>query len=159
MLRDVGSKRKEVYTEPSRIALLGPPGCGKSECIRWTTRFFTECLGWEHGVQFQKLAPQHTMAALIGGRTVHGWGQIPINATSVLEHAKKQGLTDVDELFLRSQNQRYLLIDEISSLAALVCGILDSNLGRARSRQPYAKRTDGSRRPFGGPHDMPNSNY
>ena len=42
-------------------------------------------------MQFQMLAPQHTMALLIGGRTVHSWGKVPINDTEV--HG------DVDELF------------------------------------------------------------
>ena len=57
------------FTEPYRKCLLGPPGTGKSECIRWTRRFFEEVMGWDTGVHFQMLAPQHTMALLIGGRT------------------------------------------------------------------------------------------
>ena len=56
------------FSEPSRKCLLGPPCTGKSECIRWTRRFFEEVMGWESGVHFQMLAPQHTMALLIGGR-------------------------------------------------------------------------------------------
>ena len=64
---------------------------GKSECINWTIRFFTECLGWEHGVQFQCLASQHTMAALIGGTTVHGWGKVPVNATQLFQAARNMG--------------------------------------------------------------------
>jgi hypothetical protein len=66
--------KKDRNSEPSREFLLGPPGAGKSECIHWTIRYFNECLGWEHGVQHQCLASQHTMAALIGGTTMHGWG-------------------------------------------------------------------------------------
>ena len=49
----------ERNSEPSRECLLGPPGCGKSECLKWTIRFFQECLGWEHGVQYQCLASQN----------------------------------------------------------------------------------------------------
>ena len=64
---------------------------GKSECINWTIRFFTECLGWEHGVQFQCLASQHTMAALIGGTTVHGWGKVPVNPTQLFQAARNMG--------------------------------------------------------------------
>ena len=66
--------------------------------------FFEEVLGWEHGVQFQLLAPQHTMALLIGGNTIHSWGQVPINATSMQEARGKKGSQDVDELFERTQS-------------------------------------------------------
>ena len=55
----------------------------KNECLRWTRRCFEEVLGWTSGVQFQMVAPQHTMALLIGGKTVHSWSQVPINATSM----------------------------------------------------------------------------
>ena len=81
----IGRKKQAPRSEPYRKCLLGPPGTGKSECIRWTRRFFEEVLGWEQGVQFQLVAPQHTMALLIGGTTVHSWGQVPINATSMQE--------------------------------------------------------------------------
>ena len=56
-------------SEPSRECLLGPPGSGKSECIKWQIRFFTECFGWELGVQYQTLASQHTIwQRSLGGR-------------------------------------------------------------------------------------------
>ena len=42
---DNSERRRERYSEPLRTALLGVPGAGKSECIRWTRRFFEECLG------------------------------------------------------------------------------------------------------------------
>ena len=129
---------------------VGPPGTGKSECLRWTRRFFEEVLGWTHGVQFQMVAPQHTMALLIGGGTVHWFGQVPINATGMQQRGSKKGEQDVDELFERTQSLRWLLIDEIEALAAVVFGILHGNLCKAMSRSPYAKRKDGSQRPFGG---------
>ena len=55
----------KVNSAPKRLALIAPPGTGKSQCIKWMCRFFTECLGWTHGVQFTNLAPQNRMAALI----------------------------------------------------------------------------------------------
>ena len=55
-----------------------------------------------------------------------------------------------NDLFTRAQSIRWLLIDEISTLGPLVLGIFDTNLRRARARQPYAKRNDGMNRPFGG---------
>ena len=90
------------------------------------------------------------MALLIGGKTVHSWGQVPINATSMQSGGGKKGLQDVDELFQRTQSLRWLIIDEIEALAAVVFGILHGNLCRAMSRSPYAKRLDGTLRPFGG---------
>ena len=142
--------KKLHTTEPYRKCLLGPPGTGKSQCLIWTSRFFQEVLGWQHGVQFQKVAPQHTMAILIGGLTVHSWGQVPINATSMQTRTGKGKTDDVDELFSRTQSLRWLLVDEIEAVAAVVFGILHGNLCRAMSRTPYAKRKDGSNRPFGG---------
>ena len=64
------ASQEQINTEPLREGLLGPPGTGKSECLKWTFCFFTECMGWEHGVQFQFCAPQHTMAAVIGGNVL-----------------------------------------------------------------------------------------
>ena len=90
-LKAQASTAKRLQTsEPYRKGLLGPPGTGKSECLRWTRRFFEEVLGWTHGVQFQMVAPQHTMALLIGGSTVHWFGQVPINVTSMQEKGGKK---------------------------------------------------------------------
>ena len=63
------ASQRPKFSEPYRKCLLGPPGTGKSECIRWTRRFFEEVMKWSDGVQLQMVAPQHTMALLIGGRT------------------------------------------------------------------------------------------
>ena len=46
---------------------------------------FEDGLGWEDGVHFQFLATQNTMAALIGGKTVHSWGCIPVNIQTALD--------------------------------------------------------------------------
>ena len=48
------------------------------------------------------------------------------------------------------QSIRWILIDEISTVGAMLLGVFDTNLRRARSRQVYAKRNDGVARPFGG---------
>jgi hypothetical protein len=91
------------------------------------------------------------MAALFGGTTVHGWGQVPIDASKAHELAgRKKGKSGVDELYKRAQSTQWLVIDEISTLAVLVAGVFDSNLRRARKRHPNARRPDGAERPFGG---------
>ena len=141
----------ERNSEPSREFLLGPPGAGKSECLKWTIRYFQECLGWEHGVQYQCLASQHTMAAVIGGTTIHGWGKVPVNTTQLYQAAaRKKNDLNIDDLFLNAQSIRWILIDEISTAGAMLLGVFDTNMRRARSRQTYAKRNDGTARPFGG---------
>ena len=66
------------------------------------------------------VAPQHTMALLIGGRTVHSWGSVPINATGMHERAGKSGPKEVVDLFQRTQCLRWLLVDEIEAAAAEV---------------------------------------
>ena len=91
------------------------------------------------------------MAALIGGVTAHSWGKIPINLTDALEKAyATKGAEDIDEMFLQCQSLRFLLIDEISALAALVFGLLESSTRRVSRRSLYARRADGTWRPFGG---------
>ena len=141
-----------VYAdEPVRDCLLGIPGAGKSTCIKLMRRFFVECLKWEPGVQFQFLASQNTMAALIGGATLHSWGSIPVNATDAGNKVQSKGADgDVDELFLNALGMRWLVVDEVSTASLVILGLLESYLRRACTRHPYARRRDGVRRPFGG---------
>ena len=86
-------KRTRSLSESKRSMLLGMPGAGKSHCILLLRDFFESCMQWTDGVQFQFLAPQNSMAELIGGQTVHTWGVIPTNKTAA---ANKHGNKDVD---------------------------------------------------------------
>ena len=96
--------------EPVRDCLLGIPGAGKRSCIKLLRRFFEECLHWEDGIQFQFLAMQHTMAALIGGHTIHPWVTIPVNFTDAFNKAtSKSSDGDIDELFLQALGMRWLI--------------------------------------------------
>ena len=107
-------------------------------------------MGWEDGVQFQFLASQNTMTALIGGTTVHSWGVIPVNATDAQETistSSKDG--DIDALCLNALGMRWLIVDEVSTLSPEVLGLLDSYLRRACKRHPHA-RQHAHVRPFGG---------
>ena len=142
--------KKPNLSEPMRACLFGIPGAGKSHCIKLIRRFFEECLKWEDGVQFQFLASQNTMAAMIGGATVHRWGVIPVNAAdaaSKTHSTSKDG--DIDELFLNALGLRWLILDECSTLSPGLIGLLDAYLRRACMRHPYADR-NGAKRPFGG---------
>ena len=108
-LHDGKDSQEKFNTEPLREGLLGPPGTGKSECLKWTRRFFTECMGWEHGVQFQFCAPQHTMAAVIGGTSSHviHWLSVESRTVSInhiqLELAPKGGMSRACEPSRNSQ--------------------------------------------------------
>ena len=148
-LMRVGEER--AFTEPVRDCLFGLPGAGKSTCIKWIRSFFEQALGWEHGVQFQFLAAQNTMAALIGGNTVHSWGSIPVNASAAGQKTIGKDSGDVDALFLNALGIRWILFDETSCISAELLGLLDVYLRRACARHPYARREERrSHRPFGG---------
>ena len=124
----------------------GMPGAGKSTCIHLCRRFFQECLHWQHGVEFQFVASMNTMAALIGGSTLHSWGQIPINASNAEDKMTNKGDDhDIDQLFLNALNLRWLFIDEFPTNAPGVLGTLDAFLRRAYCRHLYAKSKQGVR--------------
>jgi hypothetical protein len=72
--------QKRSREEPLRLMIQGLPGAGKSQVIHWVRSFFEDVLGWPHGREFVCLASMNTMAALIGGFTIHAWGEVPINA-------------------------------------------------------------------------------
>jgi hypothetical protein len=149
---DAKTKSRRCEDKPILDCLLGIPGAGKSKCIHLLRRFFEECLKWEDGVQFQFLASQNTMAALIGGRTLHGWASIPVNASLAFDKANCKGDDgDVSELFLKAQAMRWIIIDEVSTVSPELLGLLDLYLRRACARHPYATLSDSRHKvAFGG---------
>jgi hypothetical protein len=66
----------------------GLPGAGKSEVIKWARSFFEKVLGWRHGREFVCIASMNTMAALIGGMTIHGFGGVPFNSDNAQQQAR-----------------------------------------------------------------------
>ena len=89
--------------------------------------FFENVMGWRHGVQFQFLAAQNSMAALIGGNTIHSWGVIPTSkAAATAKHSNKE--VDWDQLFENCIGMRWLAIDEVSTLSLGLLGTLESFL-------------------------------
>ena len=145
-----GTATATETSEPFLGCLLGIPGAGKSTCLRLVRDFFETCLGWEMGVQFVYLATQNTMAALIGGFTVHSWATIPVNSSDAIEKINSKACAgEVDELFAKVQCLRWIFVDECSTLSPYLFGILDVYLRRACSSQRYAKRFRQQRR-FGG---------
>ena len=108
-------------------------------------------LKWEHGVQFQCLATQNTMAALIGRTTAHHWAHMPVILEDARDKAHSKNTDgDVDALFEDCLGMRWLLLDEVSTFSVTLLGLLDWYLRRACARHPHTKDSDNKRRAFGG---------
>ena len=63
--------------EPARLFVHGLPGSGKTQVMLWLAEYFQQVWGWTKGMHFIYLAPLNSMAARIGGSTVHSWGEVP----------------------------------------------------------------------------------
>jgi hypothetical protein len=88
------------------------------------------------------------MAANIDGLTIHTWGGISWQDNSGEQHSKPP---EIDELSLRCQSLRWVLIDEISMVSAELLAELQKRAMQAMSgRAVYKKRADGGSRPCGG---------
>ena len=148
------SQKKDGLSESKRMALLGIPGAGKSHCIHLLRDFFTNCMNWTDGVQFQFLATQNTMAELIGGKTVNTWGVIPPNKAAAMSKVHGSKDVDWDKLFENALSMRWLIIDECSTLSPYLLSTLESFLrSKACVRHPYCYRNAKRQkdpRPFGG---------
>lgn len=139
----------ETNDEPVFDLIHGLPGAGKSKVIAWICELFTEILRWTHGNQFVCLAFQNTMAANIGGSTIHRWAEISFEAEGGKGRSSKP--RDIGVLFTRCQNMRWILIDEISMVSAELLSELQRRVCQAvRPMGTYKKRHDKSIRPFGG---------
>ena len=67
--------------------------------------------------------------------TAHGWGQAPVNSSQLYKAAaRKKYDLQIDDLFLQVESIRWLLIDECTALAAMVLGVVDTNMRRVRAR-------------------------
>ena len=111
-------QRERVGTsEPLRGLLHGVPGAGKSQFLLWVKEFFLQVCAWQHGVQFVFLASQNTMCSLIGGFTLHSWGQIVFRQKdgTPANTKKRRPQKNMSEMFLKLESLRWLFIDETST--------------------------------------------
>ena len=106
----------QFRSEPLRMVLHGVPGAGKTQTLLWIRRFFEEVCKWTHGIEFVFCTSQNTMAALIGGVTLHSFFKI--------RHKQRDGTTavtfrdnkrDMSDDYVRYQALRFLFIDEFST--------------------------------------------
>lgn len=138
--------------EPIFDLIHGIPGAGKSKVIAWIRELFTDVLGWESGTQFVCLAVQNTMAANIGGHTIHHWASIPFRDNKGnVKGGGGGGKRDTRMLYHRCLNMRWILIDEISMVSAELLSELQYLVQQAvRNPGTYKVRSDKSKRVFGG---------
>ena len=108
---------RQTQEEPMRGFIHGPPGTGKSRLLYWIRRLFIEALEWEHGVEFLGVAFQNRVAYAMGGVTLHTGGDVNVGSSDRgLDH------TDIDMLFTRNQDLRWLLFDEIGMIGDVLIG-------------------------------------
>ena len=138
--------------EPIFDLIHGIPGAGKSKVIAWICELFTDVLGWESGTQFVCLAVQNTMAANIGGHTIHHWASIPFrDDKGNVKGGGGGGKRDTRMLYHRCLSMRWILIDEISMVSAELLAELQHLVQQAvRNPGTYKVRSDKSKRVFGG---------
>ena len=78
--RPEDSGHSRATSDPIQVALLAPPGTGKTFCIKTVCSYFREVLNWTDGVEFQCVASQNRMSGRIDGATLHAWGQVPTDS-------------------------------------------------------------------------------
>ena len=83
------SRPRGQNSDPQALALLAPPGTGKTKRIKLACQYFKEVCCWSGGVEFQCLASQNRMAGRIAGATIHSWGEVPIDRDNVQARERK----------------------------------------------------------------------
>ena len=128
-----------IRSEPERILFHGVPGAGKSQCYHWVRSFFEEICGFQHGREFVFLAPQNTQAALIGGYTIHSFGNIDRHGYS----KSGRGEDGMNKWYIQYQNLRWIFVDEVSCAGLEVLGHLHQHLvGATRDRDTWKLRLE-----------------
>ena len=134
--------------EPLIELIHGEPGTGKSQVLKWIVGLFTEVMGWKHEVHFMCVAFQNSMAAAIKGTTLHSGADLPL----ATEDGKCKTHTDIDQLWLKIQCLRWVLIDEISMVSAQLLHLFLERM-RDATREPNTYKirfSDGTVRLGGG---------
>ena len=119
---EAGEQDSQRGSPCARLFVLGLPGSGKSEVIRWLgddlVGLFTVCMGWEHEVHFIKTAPMNAMASNIGGRTIHKFCNLGIDLiTGRHSGGKKDPELSENLLHTKIQHMRWLIIDEVENVS------------------------------------------
>ena len=103
-------------------------------------------------MEFVFVASQNTMAALIGGFTLHSFHGLSFkhkNGTTVA--AQKEAKNDMASVFIRYQALRFMFIDEFSTASIDVFAEIHHKTStHIRERGTWALRSKTDKRPFGG---------
>ena len=99
------------------------------------------------GVQFQTLAAQNSMAALIEGATLHSWGCVPALNSNDQQFADAN---DVARMFSHTAQMRWIIVDEVSCASLRLLGCVERNCRQALLRSPWALNADNQPSLFGG---------
>ncbi len=135
-------------SEPIHVALLAPPGTGKTHGILLTCRYFKEVLGWTAGIEYQCVASQNRMSGRIDGLTMHSWGEVPIDPDMQNARERKKSKTSGgSQMYNKCCQLRWLLVDEISTAALYVTGVMGKNMTKAKTGEEYALDAAGGHAP------------
>ena len=122
--------------------ISGIGGTGKSHLIHSILLFF-ERLGRRNEILVG--APTGCAARLIGGNTLHSLAQISSKKGGKTEGDRRSHKTDKSSLMSTWKNVKYLIIDEVSMLGALLMSKLSQRMCQAMGNNPNACGV-----PFGG---------
>ena len=105
---------------------------------------FTEALGWRHEEEFLFVAFQNRVAHAMEGTTMHTGSDIAVGGQRTLNH------TDLDVLFTRNHDLRWVIIDEFPMIADDILGAFASHLTDAARESRYLWKADKTKRFMGG---------
>ena len=110
--------------EPLRWLVHGGPGTGKSHVIKLVKEFFKDVLHHDLGIEYQIVALQAVMAALLGGDTIH-------HALGIPCFGRKKNTSEAEsnvEVAKRVLQWRWVIIDEISMVSVKLLATIDMKL-------------------------------
>ncbi len=118
----------------------GLPGSGKTKVMHWLRSYFEEVWGWTEGVHFTFLAPLNSMAANIGGSTLHSWGEVAFKDRRGQIIQPRRGSEDqVSSMAVKTSCLRFLFIDEIEASGCQLLNDLEERVSRNHnSRYKYS---------------------
>ena len=90
------------------------------------------------------------MAYLIGGATLHSWGEVPIDFENAEATKPKKTKDGISEMFLKCITKRWLIMDEISAASLYLLGLVEKNTRKGCQGQLYARNAAGDARAWGG---------
>ena len=137
------SQQQKSKHEPLREMIQGLPGAGKTMVITLLVEFFESVLGWSHGVEFACIASMNTMAALIGGSTIHSVGEVPIGDGQASTRRKQAwDKPDVNSMYMKCENMRVLIVDagSFASCENLSTAELNVRTGTRAAAETYKVR-------------------